>query len=338
MLGVQLGGDRLPCCTEPSELLHDGGFFREVVGDFLPRRHIVKFILQPAVANVIPIESPGNNATIAVQMKSIGILALAGVLPAAAQWLDYRDARTPHTKDGQPDLAAPVPRIGSKPDLSGVWQAERTSAGELNQALGEKFTREQVDFNDATKHALNIFWDLKPGDDPARPEAAAILKQRQRMVPPISRCLPAGVPMSLFVYSFKIVQAPDEIVMITESGDPARQIHTDGRGLPQDPQPAWMGYSVGKWEGDTLAVDTTGFNEEAWLDGTGHPRSESMHVRERYHRLDFGHMNIEITIDDPKYYTRPYTFRAKFHLIPDSDVLEFVCAENEKDSAHTGKP
>ena len=337
MLRVQLGGDGLAGHAQPAELPHDGGFFGDVVGDFLARHHIVKFILQPAVANVISIESPGNNATIAVQMKSIGILALAAVLPAAAQWLDHRDARTPRTRDGKPDLAAPAPRINGKLDLSGVWQAERTPVSELTQALGEKFTREQVDFNDATKHALNIFWDLKPGEDPSRPEAAAILKQRRQMVPPLSRCLPAGVPMSLFVYSFKIIQAPDEIVMITESGDPARQIHTDGRALPEDPQPAWVGYSVGKWEGDTLAVDTTGFNQDAWLDGAGHPRSESMHLRERYHRLDFGHMNIEITIDDPKYYTRPYTFSAKFHLIPDSDVLEFVCAENEKDSAHNGK-
>jgi len=182
-----------------------------------------------------------------------------------------------------------------------------------------------------------LFWGVKPEDDSARPQAIAILKQRQQMLAPISRCLPMGVPGSLFVYSFKVVQSPDEIVIIAEGPDPARQIHTDGRALPPDPQPAWMGYSVGKWEGDSLAVDTTGFNQEAWLDGAGHPRSETMHVRERYHRVDFGHMDIEITVDDPKYYTRPYTFSAKFHLIPDSDVLEFVCAENEKDRRHTDK-
>lgn len=125
--------------------------------------------------------------------------------------------------------------------------------------------------------------------------------------------------------------------MLMEDGDPARQIHTDGRSLPPDPQPAWMGYSVGKWEGDTLAVDTTGFNEDSWLDAFGHPRSETMHIRERYTRRDFGHMDLEITIDDPKYYTRPYTFSTQLNLIPYSDVLEFVCAENERDRSHTAQ-
>ena len=269
-------------------------------------------------------------------MKYIALLLLAGVVPAAAQWLDYRDARTPRTKDGQPDLTAPAPRINRKPDLSGVWQADRSPVSEFRKALGENFASQQVDINDIAKYALNTFWDAKPGDDPVRPEALAVLKQREHILPTVSRCLPMGVPGGLFIYSFKIVQAPDELVLISEDGDPARQIHTDGRALPSDPQPAWMGYSVGKWDGDALAVDTTGFTEEAWLDGAGHPRSESMHVRERYHRLDFGHMNVEITIDDPKYYTRPYTFTAKFHLLPDSDVLEFVCAENEKDRAHVG--
>jgi hypothetical protein len=264
-------------------------------------------------------------------------LALAGALPAAAQWLDYRDARTPRTRDGKPDLAAPAPRVNGRPDLSGVWQAERAPVSEYIQVLGERFAHEQIDFNDVSKYGLNIFWGLKPGEELLRPEGAAVLKQHQRQVPPISRCLPMGVPGALFVYSFKIIRAPDEFVIIGEGGDPARQIHTDGRSLPPDPQPAWMGYSVGKWEGDTLAVDTAGFTEDAWLDGAGNPRSESMHVREQYHRLDFGHMEIEITLDDPKYYTRPYTFSAKFHLLPDSDVLEFVCAENEKDRAHAPK-
>ena len=267
-------------------------------------------------------------------MKSIAILMVAGVLPASAQWLNYREARTP-TKDGKPNLTAAVPQVNGKPDLSGVWQAERASLSELNAVLGAGYAKQQVDFNDIGKYGLDVFWGLKLSEAPLRPEAVAMLRQHARSSPPGSRCLPAGVPMGLFAYSFKIVQAPGEIVMITESGDPARQIHTDGRSLPQDPQPAWMGYSVGQWEGDTLAVDTTGFNENSWLDGFGHPRSETMHLRERYHRRDFGHMDLEITIDDPKYYTRAYTFATHLNLIPDSDVLEFVCAENEKDGKHT---
>lgn len=268
-------------------------------------------------------------------MKSMAALLVAGVLPAAAQWLNYRDARTP-IKDGKPDLTAAAPRMNGKPDLSGVWQAERTPVSELNRVLGENYAKQQVDHDDIAKQTLNIFWGLTPAEQPLRPEAIALMKERAKMAAPIARCLPAGIPMSLFVYSFKIVQTPEEIVMITETGDPARQIHTDGRSLPEDPQPAWMGYSVGKWEGDTLAVDTTGFNEASWLDGFGHPRSETMHIRERYRRRDFGHMDLEFTIEDPKYYTRPYTFSTKLNLIPDSDVLEFVCAENEKDRAHGG--
>jgi hypothetical protein len=269
-------------------------------------------------------------------MKWTAMLLLAGVLPAAAQWLNYHDARTP-TKDGKPDLTAPAPRMNGKPDLAGVWQAERTPLSEYNSFLGERFAQQQVDYNDAAKYALDIFWGLKPGEEPLRPEAKAIMKERSTGAGPASRCLPAGVPESLFIYAFKIVQAPDEIVMLLEDGDPARQIHTDGRSLPVDPQPAWMGYSAGKWEGDTLAVDTTGFTEGAWLDAFGHPRSETMHVRERYRRVDFGHMDLEITIDDPQYYTRPYTFSTHLNLIPDSDVLEFVCAEDEKDRAHVAQ-
>ena len=120
--------------------------------------------------------------------------------------------------------------------------------------------------------------------------------------------------------------------------DPPRQIYTDGRSLPKDPQPAWMGYSVGNWQGDTLVVETIGFNDASWLDAFGHPRSESMRIHERYRRRDFGHMDLELTLEDPKYYTRPYTFKTELNLIPDSDVLEFVCSENEKDRTHVEKP
>jgi hypothetical protein len=164
------------------------------------------------------------------------------------------------------------------------------------------------------------------------------MKQRANLGLPTTRCLPAGIPWSAFVYAFKMIQAPREIVVLLEDGDLARQIHTDGRGLPQDPQPSWMGYSVGKWQGDTLAVETIGFNDQSWLDGARHPRSESMRIREQYRRRDFGHMDLEVTLEDPKYYTRPFTVKTELNLIPDSDVLEFVCGENEKDRAHMATP
>ena len=122
-----------------------------------------------------------------------------------------------------------------------------------------------------------------------------------------------------------------------EESNNYRQIYTDGRQLPVDPQPTWTGYSVGRWEGDTLVVDATGFNDQGWLDAMGHPQSEGLRIRERFHRRDFGHMDLELTIDDPKTYTKPFTLKATEVLLPDSDVLEYVCTENEKDRAHLGK-
>jgi hypothetical protein len=274
-------------------------------------------------------------------MKSIPIwvamiLLPATTLPLAAQWLNHPEAGTPRTKDGKPNLTAPAPRMNGKPDLSGIWQAERTPLEEFARVLGPNVEKVQVDLNDITKYVVNVFWGLKREDEPLLPAAKAIMEQRAGQDFVSSRCLPAGIPATMFVYSFKIVQAPREIVFLPES-NPPRQIHTDGRDLPKDPQPSWMGYSVGSWQGDTLTVDTIGFTESSWLDSFGHPRSEAMHVREKYHRRDFGHMDLEITLEDPKYYTRPFTLKTELNLIPDSDVLEYVCAENERDQVHVSR-
>jgi hypothetical protein len=271
-------------------------------------------------------------------MKWIAIVLASATLPLAAQWLNYSDARTPRTKDGKPNMTAAAPRMNGRPDLSGVWQSDRTPENEFTRTLGNDFAKVQVDSNDITKHFVDVFWGLKPQEEPLRPEAAAILKERAKLHFPRVACLPAGIPANLFLYDFQIIQAARVIVILPGDGDPSRQIHTDGRSLPKDPQPSWMGYSVGDWHGDTLAVETTGFNQASWLDKVGHPRSESMRIRERYRRRDFGHMDLEITIEDPKYYTRPFTIKTGLNLIPDSDVLEFVCGENEKDRIHLEKP
>jgi hypothetical protein len=268
-------------------------------------------------------------------MRFVTILLATTTLPVAAQWLNYPDSRTPRTRDGKPNLTAPAPRMNGKPDLSGVWQAERTPLAEFTRVLGDNIAKVQIDLNEVTKHAINVFWGLKSEEEPLRLEAVAILKQRKGLDEPVSHCLPSGVPEAIFVDAFKMIQAPREIVVLLGEGDPPRQIHTDGRSLPQDPQPSWMGYSVGKWEGDTLAVETAGFNEASWLDSVGHPRSESMRIRERYRRRDFGHMDLEVTLEDPKFYTRPFTLKTQLNLIPDSDVLEYICTENEKDRIHS---
>jgi len=267
----------------------------------------------------------------------VGIILTAAV--TYAQWLNYPDARTPRTKDGKPNLTAPAPRLNGKPDISGVWQAERSPLSEYERVLGPAFVALQIDTHDITRHAVNVFWGMKPDEEPLRPDAASLVKQRRQNPTdfPRTHCLPGSIPLALMVFSFKFVQTPLEIVMMSEGGDPPRQIHIDGRPLPKEPNPAWMGNSAGHWEGDTLVIETVGFNDRAWLDVSGHPRSESMHITERYRRRDFGHMDLEVGINDPTYYTRPFTIKTVLNLIPDTDVLEYVCNENEKDRPHLGK-
>jgi len=149
--------------------------------------------------------------------------------------------------------------------------------------------------------------------------------------------LPFGLPTSdIFSYSpFKIIQAPGEIVILYEVDNTHRQIYLDGRKLPSDPQPTWLGYSTGRWEGDTLVVDTAGFNDNSAGSVGGYPRSEALHVEERFHRRDFGHMDLQLTVDDPKIFLKPITIKVTELLEPDSDVLEMICNENaDKDRPH----
>jgi hypothetical protein len=257
---------------------------------------------------------------------------------AYAQWLSFPTPGTPRTRDGKANLAAPAPRApDGKPDLSGVWEPEPTPLSELTRVLGEHFADLQLDQRETTKYTVNLFWDLKPEEYPLRPEAAAIVKQRGQMPGPTESCLPGGIPFTMLITPFKMVQAPREIVMLFEHPDPPRQIHTDGRPLPKNPDPSWLGSSTGTWQGKTLVVETVGFNGKSWLDEFGHPLSESMHLTERFLRRDFGHMDVEMTFDDPKFYTRPFKVNLPMRLIPDSDVLEDVCAENEKDRIHLGR-
>ena len=257
--------------------------------------------------------------------------------PLSAQWLQHRDPTTPRTKGGAPNVSAPTPRApNGTPDLSGVWAAEPSE--ELKRRLGTDDTNPLgADLQFISKYALNILADFKAEDEPIRPEAAAILRQRMETSgkdSPTSHCLPGGVPFSSLIAPFKIIQTPRVVVMLLEDNNPPRQIHTDRRKHPADPWPSWMGYSVGRWEGDTLIVDTIGFNDRSWLDASGHPHGESLHIEERFWRRDFGHMDLALTIDDPKMYTKAFTVKTGYRLLPDTDVLESVCAENEKDRIH----
>jgi hypothetical protein len=270
--------------------------------------------------------------------RFISIIVASWAFAAPAQWLNYPTPGTSRTHDGKANLAAPSPRTRDrKPDLSGVWHAEITSLDEWRRRLGDAAVDERISttgvgmgIGTISIYSSNVFLDLKPDDNPMRGETK-LFPLGGRSNP----CLPLGFPLAILLTPVhKIVQTPGLTLMMLEEGNITRQIYTDGRPLPVDPQPSWFGYSVGKWQGDSLVVDTIGFNDSVPLDSARHPRSESMHMTERYRRRDFGHMDVNITFDDPKLYTHPFSFRFTDLLQPDSDILENVCAENEKDLQH----
>ncbi len=253
-----------------------------------------------------------------------GICALACIAaPLPAQWLHQRDPRIPRTKDGKPILTGKPPIApDGKPDLSGIWIREE---GENAPPL-------------SNQQAYSLKWFMpKNAEVPLRPEAAAIYNQRAARDGggrPSERCLPHGVPGAMLPPTpFKIVQTPGLTLILYEDWLDYRQIFTDGRKHPETMNPAWYGYSIGSWTGDSFIVQTTGFNEESWLDGLGLPHSGDLRVTERFERPTAGHLRMEGTIDDPQMYTRPWTFHVRFNLIPNGDLIEYVC-ENEKDTRH----
>ena len=273
---------------------------------------------------------------------SFGLLALFST-GSDAQWLNYPTPGTPRMRDGKPNLAAPAPRaLDGKPDLSGVWHVQPSGLAEMKRLFGDGVGVSGVpgmEPDTISKYAVNILLDFKPDESPIRPEAAEILRRRAPGSNPADRCLPIGIPAAGLVSEpRKIVQSPKMIVIMYESDGTHRQIYTDGRILPKEvAQPSWLGYSAGKWDGDTLIVETAGFNDKTWLDLSGHPHSESLHITERYHRRDFGHLDVEMTFDDPLMYTQPFTIKFTEELWADSDVFEYFCNENERDRAHSDK-
>jgi len=236
-------------------------------------------------------------------------------MPVAAQWIDHRATGIPRLPDGKPDLAAPAPRTSEgRPDLTGIWRAGR--AGEYG-------------------YDYNVAQELKPED--VKPWASALRLQRIqdfRKDSPLARCLPVSVPFLNFRGLSRIVQTPSLIVILYESpNSPHRTVFMDGRELPKDPSPTWLGYSVGHWEQDTLVVDTVGFNDSGWLDVTGNPQTESLRITERYSRRDFGHLHLALTIDDPAAFVKPFTLHMEKTLAPDTQLLEDIC-ENERSGTH----
>jgi hypothetical protein len=261
-----------------------------------------------------------------------------------AQWLNFPPPGTPRTPDGMPNLAAPVPRApDGKPDLTGVWMHEITTVAEVRRLFGDRFEAAikansiGMEIGTQHKYSFDIFVDFKPGDSPLRP---GVKLNRPRNVDPADLCMGVvGIPNADFLSEpIKIVQAPRETMILYEVGNLHRQVFADGRQLPKEfDLPAFLGYSVGHWEGDTFVVETAGFNDKTSLDGMGHPHSDALHLTERFHRRDFGHLDVEMTFDDPKFYTRPFTIKVPHDLVADNDIFEMFC-ENEKDRVHMGKP
>jgi hypothetical protein len=246
------------------------------------------------------------------------VVLLSACVSLSAQWLHYTTPGIPRTPDGKPNLSAPAPKTpDGKPDLSGIWNIQ-DNPGQTQ------------------------FLDIAPsvqGGLPYRPGIVELTKARSappKTSEPITRCLPIGiVERHTWIGGLKkIVQIPGLLLILNEYNTSFRQIFTDGRPLPTIDQTAWDGYSIGKWEGDTLIVETTGFRDGQWLDTEGNPLTDAAKVTERFRRVDFGHLEVEIRIDDPKAYTKPWTFKVNQVLVPDTELLEFICLENEKDIQH----
>ncbi|HUI78041.1 MAG TPA: hypothetical protein VLY24_08995 [Bryobacteraceae bacterium] len=271
-----------------------------------------------------------------------GVALLLAAAPAElfAQWPPYPTPDVPKTADGKPNLNGPAPRMpDGKPDLSGVWLYQRppgTPAPEPPPANAPP-DRDLIPL--AVRRSQ--FWNLGasfPDGLPFTPWAAELHRQRvehNSVDNPDAHCLPLGL-MQLHTHGQprKMIQTPGLIVILYEANGGIRQIFTDGRPLPKDPDPWWFGYSAGKWDGDTLVVETTGFRDMGWLDVEGSPLTDAGKLIERFRRPDYGHLEIEVTVVDPKAYTKPWTVTVHQRIMLDTDLIEFVCQENDKDETH----
>jgi hypothetical protein len=231
--------------------------------------------------------------------------------PLCAQWFNYPTPGIPRDARGKPNLSAPAPKSADgHSDISGVWSPNTAPLQVIAPTVAIPFqpwsralTEERAD-------------GARGKDDPA------------------AYCIPGMPKLVVLPYPYKIVQAPGMMLILYEGFTTYRQIFTDGRPLPKDAEPTWLGYSTGKWEGDSFVVDTVNINERTWLDNAGRPHSNAMRLTERYHRRDFGHLEMQLTIDDPKAYTKPWTVSENAVLLPDTDLLEYICSEDNKDIPH----
>lgn len=266
-------------------------------------------------------------------VRTLVVVVLSCVLstPMSAQWLHYPTVGVPRTAAGRADLKAPAPRTADgKPDFSGIWAPEDNRPCAPGGCLDMKVPQEFV----------NIGWSLKSGL-PYQKWAADLVTARRAEFgggDPSTRCLPGGVVKGHTTPLLrKTVQVPGLLVILNESNASYRQIFTDGRPLLVDPQPSFEGYSSGRWEGDTLVVRTNGFRDGLWLDRSGSPLTESAEMTERIRRVNYGNLEIQITVNDPKAYTQPWTVTLNHFIVLDTELLDYICLENEKDAVHIVK-
>jgi len=248
-------------------------------------------------------------------MQRVALVVAVALLPSSlfAQWLDFRTPSIPRTADGKPNMTAPAPRTpDGRLDLSGTWQP------------------------DTNPYRFDLIEDPKD-ESVFRPAAEATFLERVkdfRRGDPVTNCLPGG-PSDMLGGSYRIVQSPTVVALLYENPTGRyRQIYMDGRKLPLDPNPTWLGYSVGHWDGETLTVESAGFNDRSWLDRVGHPHSEKLRITERFQRVDFGHIQYQITFDDPETLTKPISRAITLNYSADTDMLESVCNENNRAPGH----
>jgi hypothetical protein len=256
----------------------------------------------------------------------------AFVAPLTAQWLHYPSAGVPHKPNGDIDYQAPAPRTpDGKPDFSGVWSRDNAPPKGAGKPWGTSGGGE------LRSVFVDIAWGLE-GGVPYQPWAAELAnkrKVREGIDGPETHCEPLFLLQRMSSPGVKkFVQSPGVLLMLWERNMEYRQVFTDGRPLPEDPNPSRQGYSSGKWDGDTLVVETIGFKDGLWADGFGSPLTDAAKVTERLRRPTYGQMHVEVTVDDPKAYTRPWTVALRYNIMPDTDLLEQYLCENERDSRH----
>lgn len=256
----------------------------------------------------------------------IALLLAAGV-SVTAQWLNYPTRGVPRTLDGKPDLTAPAPRgPDGKPDFSGIWQLQARPCGP--EGCGDY---------PAAAEFLN-FGAALPGGLPYQPWAATLVKERTAQLgrdDPVGFCKPAGALRILTFPPYrKFLQLPDLFVILSERDVTYRQIFMDGRQLPDDPTPTPNGYSIGRWDGDALVVTSQGFRDGTWIDRNGSPMSDVAKLTERFRRVNYGRVEIDVTVDDSKVYTKPWTVTLVQQIVLDTELLDYHCTDNERDAKH----